>query len=120
MNRKKINEDISQNHVSQCYSSLKAMEYHLDQIVGKHLQYVKAADAESGWISVKDRLPECDMKPDSFGVQVLVWPHPTFRGTADSPTAFYGCRVTDQPSFYLYDAVLDNIEYWMPLPEGPK
>lgn len=80
----------------------------------------KQANEEAGWISVKDRLPECDMKPDSFGVQVLIWPHATFRGTADSPVAFYGCRVTDQPSFYLYGTVIDDVEYWMPLPEGPK
>jgi hypothetical protein len=124
MTRNKINEDIAQNHISQCYSSLKAMEYHLDQIVGKHLQYVKEADSEvstkPGWVSVKDRLPKCNKKPDSFGVQVLIWPHATFSGTADSPVAFFGCRVTDEPSFYLYGAVLDGVEYWMELPEGPK
>lgn len=75
---------------------------------------------EEDWIPVTDRLPECDIKPDSFGVQVLIWPHATFRGTADSPTAFYGCRVTNDPSFYLYGAVVDGITHWMPLPEGPK
>lgn len=35
----------------------------------------------SEWISVKDRLPECDKTPDAYGVQVLIWPHATFSGT---------------------------------------
>lgn len=80
----------------------------------------KQANEEAGWVSVKDRLPECDMKSGSFGVQVLIWPHATFHCSSDSPVAFYGCRVTDQPSFYLYGAVINDVEYWMPLPEGPK
>lgn len=118
--KQKINEEIAQQHIIHAYEALKGLEYHLDHIVGKHLQYVKAADAESGWISVKDRLPECNLTPDSFGVQVLIWPHATFRGTADSAVAFYGCRVTNDPSFYLYGAVVDDVTHWMPLPEGPK
>lgn len=71
------------------------------------------------WISVKDRLPECDKTPDSFGVQVLIWPHATFRGSSDSPVAFFGCRITNEPSFYLYGAVIHEVTHWMPLPEGP-
>lgn len=74
----------------------------------------------SKWISVKDRLPECDETPDSFGVQVLIWPHATFNGSADAPTAFYGRRITNEPSFYLYGAVIDNVTHWMPLPKGPN
>jgi hypothetical protein len=74
----------------------------------------------SKWISVKDRLPECDMSPDSFGVQVLIHPPVKEYGRSDSPFAFYGCRVTDEPSFYLYGAVVNGVTHWMPLPDPPK
>lgn len=72
------------------------------------------------WISVTKKLPECDTKPDSFGVQVLVHPPIKNYGTADSSIAFYGCRVTDEPSFYLYGATVHNVTHWMPLPDPPK
>ncbi len=75
---------------------------------------------QTKWISVNDRLPECDKTPDSFGVQVLVYPHVKNFGTTTSPIAFYGTRVTDEPTFYFYGAVVNTITHWMPLPEGPK
>lgn len=74
---------------------------------------------KSKWISVKDALPECSKKPDSFGVCVLVWPPIKEHGSSDLPIAFYGCRVTDEPSFYIYGKIVD-VTHWMPLPEGPK
>jgi len=41
-------------------------------------------------------------------------------GYSDSHTAFFGCRITDEPSFYIYGAVLDHVTHWMPLPDPPK
>ena len=74
----------------------------------------------SKWISVKDRLPGCSMKPGSFGTHILIYPPVSQFGHADSHVAFYGCRVTNKPSFYLYGVVLDNVTHWMPLPDPPK
>jgi len=74
----------------------------------------------SKWISVEDRLPECDMKPDSFGVQVLIHPPRKDHGYADGHVAFFGCRITQEPSFYLYGAVVHGVTHWMPLPDPPK
>lgn len=71
------------------------------------------------WISVKDRLPKCDTQPDSFGVEVLVWPQPHGVGMGQA-TAFYGARVTDEPDFYLHGALVCGVTHWMPLPEGPQ
>lgn len=56
------------------------------------------------WISVDEKLPDCDMKPGSFGVEVEVKPG-FFDGVKRVPNAFYGCRQTDKPNFYLYGAV---------------
>jgi hypothetical protein len=71
----------------------------------------------SNWISVDDRLPKCSMKPDSFGVEVLVYP-PTSCGDR---TAFYGVRVSKKPCFYRYGApIAPHPNYWMPLPEPPQ
>jgi len=69
------------------------------------------------WISVEDWLPECSRKPNSFGVQVLVWP---YREEDKRIDLFYGCRITDEPSFYVYGATRHGITHWMPLPEPPK
>lgn len=66
------------------------------------------------WVAVTESLPKCSRKRWSTGVEVLVWPR-TVVGTA-----FYGRRVTGEPMFYIYGAVLTNITHWMPLPEGPK
>lgn len=69
------------------------------------------------WISVDDRLPACNMKPDSFGVEVLVYP-PTSGGER---TAFYGRRISKKPCFYRYGApITPHPNFWMPLPEPPK
>lgn len=71
------------------------------------------------WISVKDQLPDCDKTPNSFGVEVLVYPPVKGYGHADANTAFFGCRVTNEPSFYLYGSIRNDITHWMPIPAPP-
>ena len=73
------------------------------------------------WISVKNALPECDRKPNSFGVPVIVHHKPFANPEVTSlSSAFYGCRVTDEPSFYLYGMELRDVTHWMPYPEAPE
>ena len=73
-----------------------------------------AAQTE-GWISVQDELPKCSKKPDSFGVEVLIWP-PHEDG---SRTAFYGRRQSREPNFYKYGALLGHVEFWRYPPPPP-
>lgn len=73
------------------------------------------ADTAPKWISVDERLPECNMKPGTLGVEVLIYP-PFERGER---TAMFGCRVTDNASFYKYGTTLGSITHWMPLPAAP-
>ena len=73
-----------------------------------------SAQAE-GWISVQDELPKCSKKPDSFGVEVLIWP-PHEDG---SRTAFYGRRQSREPNFYKYGALLGHVEFWRYPPPPP-
>lgn len=77
--------------------------------------------ARGQWVACSERMPA--LKPSqrrsrSFGVQVLI--HPPFRqeGQADAHVAFYGCRQSDDPSFYLYGRVID-VTHWQPLPAPP-
>ncbi len=79
---------------------------------------IRELEAAQQWISVKDRLPECDMTPNSFGVQVLVWPPFESDGCSPMRIAFYGCRQTDEPNFYLFGRVFDPT-HWMPTPPAP-
>ena len=71
------------------------------------------------WIDVKKRLPKCSKVRHSFGVPVLVYP-PFAEGAGYSAShqAFYGCRQTDKPNFYIYGVVF-HPEYWAPIPEPP-
>lgn len=69
----------------------------------------------AGWVSVEERLPDCDMKPGSWGVEVLVYP-PIQAG---EHTAFYGCRCTDEPSFYKYGLTIGSVTHWRELPPAP-
>src|SRR5690349_9177492 len=71
------------------------------------------------WISVKDQLPDCNKTPNSFGVEVLVYPPIKNYGCSDANTAFFGCRITDEPSFYLWGALQHEITHWMPIPAPP-
>jgi len=68
-----------------------------------------------GWISVDQRLPKCSRKPDSLGVEVLIWP-PHEDG---SRTAFYGRRQSREPNFYKYGALLGHVEFWRYPPPPP-
>lgn len=74
------------------------------------------------WISAKKMLPRltaAEREPGSFGRQVLIYPPIQEPGCADQHTAFYGCRLTDEPAFYLHGRVID-VEWWQPLPEPPR
>lgn len=87
----------------------------------EHLAEVLAAGMvdKPQWISVDERLPKCNKKPNSFGAQVLIWPHSKSDMQSDMSIAFYGCRQTDDPNFYLFGRVLYEVTHWMPLPDGP-
>lgn len=73
------------------------------------------------WVKTTMVKPACSKKPDSHGTQVLIWPHAqSGDGYTASPTAFYGCRQTAEPQFYLYGAVLHpQPTHWAHLPKGP-
>lgn len=72
----------------------------------------------STWIEVNKRKPKCDKTPDSFGVQVQIYPPFKSPGSSDAHVAFYGCRVTDTPSFYLYGRCIE-VTHWAPLLPPP-
>lgn len=78
------------------------------------------AQASDAWVSVDDALPKCSKKPNSFGVQVLIWPHFSEDGHSDSPVAFYGRRISSAPCFYIYGRAISNVHFWRPLPQGPS
>ena len=71
------------------------------------------------WIPVADRLPECNKTPNGFGVAVLVYPPYQSEGTSEMHQAFYGCRQTDEPNFYLFGRCFDPT-HWMPIPQPPS
>ncbi len=76
------------------------------------------------WTPVTSAVPQCDPRPNSFGVPVLVWPnlrtqHTVREAEIIQPYAFYGRRCSDEPEFYFAGCVLDDVTHWMPLPEGP-
>jgi len=71
------------------------------------------------WIKVKERLPQCDRRPNRFGEQVLIWPPHQSEGAADTHVAFFGTRVSDEPCFYIHGRAIE-VSHWMPLPGAPK
>lgn len=79
------------------------------------VESVLAASPVAGWVSVEERLPECDMKAGSLGVEVIVYPKPE-KGES---TAFFGCRLTNEPDFYKYGSRVGGVTHWMPLPPAP-
>lgn len=83
-------------------------------------------EKNNGWTSVKDKLPKCSKKRDSFGVAVLVWPyrepftHLSSPGPKKVERAFYGRRITNEPNFYLHGAIVHGVTHWQSMPEKPK
>jgi hypothetical protein len=71
------------------------------------------------WNPTDQALPKCDMTPNTFGVQVLIWPPMKEDGYAEGRAAFYGCRVRDTPGFYLYGREIHTVTHWMVMPSGP-
>lgn len=64
------------------------------------------------WISVRKRLPrltKARKQPNSFGVLVLIWPRFESPDATPSPIAFYGCRQTDKPNFYIYGHIIHDV-----------
>ena len=75
--------------------------------------------AASGWTHVSERKPKCNSKRDSLGAPVLVF---SVGGNLDGRhvfEAYYGKRLTAEPNFYLFGAVLHDVSHWQPLPEAP-
>ena len=72
---------------------------------------------EPGWISVKDRLPNCN------GIY-LVWRPHYFGGEIGEPAFCYfdGLNTWHDSYGVDFERILnpDDVTYWMPLPEPPK
>lgn len=75
-------------------------------------------DALPRWIPVSEQKPKCSKKPNSPGTPVLVYPPYNEDGYSQMTQAFYGCRQTDEPNFYIFGRVFDPT-HWMPLPSPP-
>ena len=87
-------------------------EYHARQVAAPA---APSTPASGGWISVDERLPNCSRKPDSLGVEVLIWP-PHEDG---SRTSFYGRRQSTNPNFYKYGALMNHVQFWAEMPAPP-
>lgn len=73
------------------------------------------AETVGGWISVDEKLPPCNRKFGSLGVEVMIWP----AMESGERTAFFGRRISQTPCFYRYGAPVHGVTHWMPLPEEP-
>lgn len=93
----------------------RAIEDEVHLAIGRAPLPAPAQVEVAGWISVEDRLPACSKKAGSLGVEVIVYPQPE-KGES---TAFFGCRLTDEPDFYKYGARVYGVTHWMPLPAAP-
>ncbi|MBU9203074.1 DUF551 domain-containing protein [Burkholderia multivorans] len=67
------------------------------------------------WISVDEKLPACDRKAGTLGVEVLIYP----AMETGERTAFFGRRISQKPMFYRYGAPVHGVTHWMPLPPAP-
>ncbi|MBU9592709.1 DUF551 domain-containing protein [Burkholderia multivorans] len=67
------------------------------------------------WISVDEKLPACDRKAGTLGVEVLIYP----AMETGERTAFFGRRISQKPMFYRYGAPVHGVTHWMPLPAAP-
>ncbi|HIE4193447.1 MULTISPECIES: DUF551 domain-containing protein [Burkholderia] len=72
------------------------------------------ADKEA-WVCVDEKLPTCNRKAGSLGVEVLIWP----AMETGERTAFFGRRISQKPMFYRYGAPVHGVTHWMPLPAEP-
>lgn len=71
------------------------------------------------WFAADRKQPKCDMKEDSLGTPVLIWPpHVEGDGYSVMPMAFFGRRVTARPSFYVYGRTISP-QLWAYIPEPP-
>ncbi|WP_309601162.1 DUF551 domain-containing protein [Burkholderia multivorans] len=68
------------------------------------------------WISVDEKLPACDRKAGTMGVEVLIYP----AMETGERTAFFGRRISQKPMFYRYGAPVHGVTHWMPLPAAPN
>ncbi|RSB84924.1 DUF551 domain-containing protein [Burkholderia cenocepacia] len=73
-----------------------------------------ASDREA-WITVEERLPTCNRKAGSLGVEVLIYP----AMETGERTAFFGRRISRKPMFYRYGAPVHGVTHWMPIPDAP-
>jgi hypothetical protein len=85
---------------------------------GYQMEAIAQRLEDDEWIPVAERIPNCSKDADSFGESVLVYPPCQWSGQAAMWQAFYGCRQTKEPNFYLYGAVFYPT-HWKPLPKGP-
>lgn len=67
------------------------------------------------WFEAAKEVPQCDLTPESFGIPVLVAPAPNL---CSVDLAYYGCRITKEPNFYLHGVVI-HPTHWMPVPVAP-
>ncbi|MCA8113861.1 DUF551 domain-containing protein [Burkholderia cepacia] len=67
------------------------------------------------WISIDEKLPTCNRKAGSLGVEVLIYP----AMETGERTAFFGRRISQKPTFYRYGAPVHGVTHWMPLPDAP-
>ncbi|MGN8184539.1 DUF551 domain-containing protein [Burkholderia sp. 22088] len=67
------------------------------------------------WIRIDEKLPTCNRKAGSLGVEVLIYP----AMETGERTAFFGRRISQKPTFYRYGAPVHGVTHWMPLPDAP-
>ena len=73
------------------------------------------------WLDVKTIKPKFSRSSDALGTPVLIWPRNPERQQhyGLEGFAYYGCRATGTPAFYLYGATIEGVTHWMTMPEGP-
>ncbi|WP_179949411.1 DUF551 domain-containing protein [Burkholderia sp. MSMB1078WGS] len=69
----------------------------------------------NAWISVDEKLPICNRKAGSLGVEVLIYP----AMETGERIAFFGRQISQKPTFYRYGAPVHDVTHWMPLPDEP-
>ncbi|MDF3115828.1 DUF551 domain-containing protein [Burkholderia semiarida] len=74
-----------------------------------------ATPDREAWISVDEKLPTCNRKAGTLGVEVLIYP----AMQTGERTAFFGRRISQKPTFYRYGAPVHGVTHWMPLPDEP-